>query len=180
VSLNKIASRYAVAFANFIEKESGNIQQRVVQEFATIAEIINQPSLSKVFANPLLADVEKLQLISEGMASMPVASQTASCLRVLAEGRRFNALPLVAEKLAQAIYASKNSSTAVVTSAKPITEETLALIRQGMESLLKCHLEVVSKLDPTIIGGFVVRVGNKLVDMSISTRVRQITHHVVE
>lgn len=165
-----------------VEKELVTWQQTLKSDLK-LRDIVVSPIINrKVLSTALKDTCEKLRL----------SSATSNLLQVLADNGRMKKLDAVINHFKTIMAAHRGDVVCEVTTAKPLDdsqrkqlEGALKVIMQFLVGLLKCidfspqaflksneKLQLTSKVDPSIIGGLIVSVGDKYVDMSIASKVK--------
>lgn len=96
-------------------------------------------------------------------------------LKLLADRGRIGYLDAVLERLLE-LYREQNSiALATLTSAEPLSEEQQASLTEKVKQVAGTeHVEIDLQVDPALIGGFVLRVGSKVIDASLAGQVRRL------
>lgn len=95
---------------------------------------------------------------------------TANFLGVLAQNRRLAALPAIVRDFAKLTAAQRGEITAEVTSAHPLDKEQQKALKAKLRAGLGADAALILSVDPEILGGLVVRVGSRMVDSSLRTK----------
>ena len=96
-------------------------------------------------------------------------------LKLLADRQRINVLNSVLERLLELYREQRNIALATVTSATPLSEKQQSQMLKTVQTVAGTdNLELDLKVDPNIIGGFIVNVGSKVIDASLSGQVRRL------
>ncbi len=174
------AGRYARALFDVVTKESD--PQRAERELADMVAIVDGSSqLAQVFANPTISIVLKRAvmeqlLVRAGELSPPVRR----LLLLLAERNR---LPLLGALLAA--YRTRLMDhlkivRAEITTAVPLPEERLRAIQQGLTDATGQQVTVSMRVDPSLVGGVVARVGSTVYDGSIVRHMDRMRERMLE
>ncbi|KAF6000954.1 atp synthase [Cyanidiococcus yangmingshanensis] len=112
-------------------------------------------------------------------------SYVRNLLQVLADNRRLNYATQVLGTFQSVISAQQGSTQAIVTSATPLSEWQLALLRQRLQhrffpDMSDVRIEIVTQLDKDLIGGFTVQFEDKFLDLSLRTEVRRIRDELTQ
>ena len=99
---------------------------------------------------------------------------TKGLIDVLIENKRLNLLPLVAKEYIVIYDFMKGIEVAHVTTAVPLTEELEKAILKRVHESVDTKVSIVNVVDPSIIGGFVLRVGDKEYDSSVAYRLEDL------
>jgi len=96
-------------------------------------------------------------------------------LKLLADRQRIGVLDAVLERLIELYREQRNIALATVTSASELSEEQQAALQKKVQAVAETDkLEINLKIDPDLIGGFVVNVGSKVIDASLAGQVRRL------
>ncbi len=171
--LNTITTPYAEAFLQVAE----NCKEvdKVVSQAKSILEIWeSSPELSQAMASPVLEIESKKEAIDK-LFSKKITPSFLNFLKLLADRQRIGFLDAVLERLLELYREQRNIALATVTSATELDEDHQKAILQKVQSIAGTdNLELNLKVDPDLIGGFVVNVGSKVIDASLSGQVRRL------
>ncbi|KAF4970920.1 hypothetical protein FSARC_2116 [Fusarium sarcochroum] len=134
------------------------------------------PKLVAVLHAPTLAEADKAAIVQELEKQINAKDETVkNFLATLAENNRLGLLPGVVEKFSSIISAARGEVEVTVTSAQALDRRTLnrletavsksAYIGQGQK------LKVTNEVNPEIVGGLVVEIGDRTIDLSVSARI---------
>jgi F-type H+-transporting ATPase subunit delta len=165
-----VARRYALAYFD-LAQEAGAIDAWG-RELARVAEEIADPEVAQALANPRLRGDQRARLTEALLrGTMP---QTANLVRLLLEHGRIAALPLLVAHYRRLADRASGVVRAEVTTAIPVDETQAAQIRRTLSERLGGAVETTVRQDPGILGGLVVRIGDRVVDASVRTRLQQL------
>jgi F-type H+-transporting ATPase subunit delta len=99
--------------------------------------------------------------------------------RLLAQRGRFETLSAIAAEYTRLLNRRRGIVEAVVTSAQPLSAEEGAALRARVEAMTGTAVNLRSEVDPTLIGGLTVRVGDQLLDASVRGRLERLRHQLV-
>lgn len=108
-----------------------------------------------------------------------VGRQITNLVGLLVERRRVALLPKVADAFRRLIYARRNIVEAEVASAAPLTEAERAALRERLARLVGRRVELRERLDPGLLGGLVVRIGDRLYDASVRGRLERLRNRLI-
>jgi F-type H+-transporting ATPase subunit delta len=137
-----------------------------------VAAIAANPQL-KAFADNPKATVEQVLGVIAGVAGSPLPAAATNFLTTVLENGRFAALPEIAKQFRTLANAKSGSSDAVVQSAFPISDAELAQLSTTLEKRFGRKLKPTVELDPGLIGGIRVVVGDEVLDTSVKARLEQ-------
>ncbi|KAM3182344.1 hypothetical protein ACTXT7_012572 [Hymenolepis weldensis] len=124
--------------------------------------------------DPTIKRHVKVQAFSEVLKKLGLSTQVSSMLQILAENGRLNMLPKVLDTFEQIMVSHRGEVSCVVTTAKPLDRATEKELSAALEKFLKPgqKLNLSLNVDPELIGGMIVSIGDKYVDMSILKKLR--------
>lgn len=160
-----IVNRYATALFEIAFDKGAMIQFE--EEAKMIKKVLDEEvDYIKILSHPSVIEAEKIELIEKAFAGQ-VSDEFIGLMALIIKKSRTEYLTSVLE---QFIHMAKEASgvlTAAVTSAVPLTNQQLAQIQSNIEQSTGKTIEMDTTVDPSIIGGLIVRVGDKVVDGSI-------------
>ena len=104
----------------------------------------------------------------------------ANFLKVVTANRRLFAARDLIRGYRQLVARHKGEVTAEVTLAEKPNEAHLAAIKDALKAVTKKDVQVDVKVDPSIIGGLIVKLGSRMVDSSLRTKLNSIKHAMKE
>lgn len=167
------ARRYASAAFN-VASETGEYDAwlNALLEFV---RVLRMPSARTIFMSPAVPTSEKIAAIDQ---LLPNASPVVrNFLHILAERDRLDEVPGITEALRDLINQQRGIVTAEVTTAIPLDRDMEQLVARRLAAHLGREPDKVtihSRVDPTIIGGVVARVGDRLIDDSVRGRLERL------
>lgn len=172
------AKRYAQAvFA--IARERDELE-RWREDLSRIAEVFSNESIAPVFESPQIALTEKMAVLKTLLEALegvqPLALNLANLL--VAKGR-VNIAGELAEEYEILLDAYKGVARAEVITAIPLEEEAQRRIAHYLSQLLGKEIKLVPRVDPTVVGGLVARVGDKVIDGSTLTRLQDLRRGLI-
>ncbi|KAK9488235.1 OSCP/delta subunit of ATPase [Lipomyces starkeyi] len=133
--------------------------------------------VSGILSNPALSASDK-KIVVETLSKSVSVPTVANLLAVLAENNRLGLLSEVIEKFNTLMSAYKGEVEATITSAAPLDSKILSRIESAIS---KSHfvgagkkLKVSNKVNPDILGGLIVEVGDRTVDLSVSSKISRL------
>lgn len=171
--LNTITTPYAEAFLQIVESKKE--LEKTISQSKSILELWKEsPELSEAMGSPVL-EVDSKKLVIEKIFSKQVTPSFLNFLKLLADRQRIGLLDSILERLLEIYREQRNIALATVTSATELNEEQQEELLKSVQSVAgTSNLELNLKVDPDLIGGFVVSVGSKVIDASLSGQVRRL------
>lgn len=137
-----------------------------------LAAIAAQPPLLAFAADPKVTPEQVFELIS-GVMKTPLPEIGRNFLRTVIENDRLAALPAVARQVRALVNAQRGVADATVESAFPIEPEALVELQSVLEKRFGRPLRLQVQLNPALIGGVRVVVGDEVLDTSVKARLEQ-------
>lgn len=161
-----VASRYAKSLMD-LATEKGQLEA-VYADVLQIQAVCKSSHEFVLFLNSPIIKVDKKISTMKSVFDGKFNAITSGFLTIVTAKRRESIIPEMAESFIEQYKAQKNIITAVVTSAKGLDATTKQQALDLIKNQLKGEVELVEKTNPDIIGGFILKVGDKQVDRSVS------------
>jgi F-type H+-transporting ATPase subunit delta len=161
-----ISKRYAKALFD-LAIETNKIDELESQS-RVIREILeSEKEFMQILQHPQISKEEKIQLIKDTFSSKVSDELLGLLILVVQKGRQEYLLEILNTFLDE-VKEHKGIVTAVVVSAVPLKNEQLEKIKLNLTSSVKKQIQIETQVDPSIIGGLKIRVGDRVLDASIS------------
>ena len=171
--LNSVTTPYAEAFLQ-VANESQQTEEIVSQTKEILQLVGDSPELEKTLSSPILEKELKKKILIQ-LFSDKINNSLLNLLKLLADRQRIGILVPILERFLEIYRENSNIALATVTSAVELSDEQKDLITQKISSIAGTEkLELVTKTDPALIGGFVASVGSKVIDASIASQIRKL------
>jgi len=169
---SKVAVRYAKAFYESCAEQNKLEEGR--NDIQLIAKAIKEiPDFRMLLDNPIAKPAKKT-IALKSILSGKVSELTINFISLIVTNRRETELDSIARNFLHRYKAENNIGEVILTSAKEMQAETISKITGIVESSLNIKAEVETKTDPSLIGGFVLRVEDIQFDSSIATKLKNI------
>jgi len=178
--MSTLAKRYANAIFELMNNEVDKAKEIIAKEFLEISDLYkNNNELKKVLNNPTLKIEFKKEILNEILKKMNFKSLTVKSLNFILESNRFSYITEIADEILKLVNNSLNRVTATIILArelkKGILSDPLSGVKKEIESSLKGKKVIYEvKIDPSIIGGIIVKIGDKLYDFSVKNSLESI------
>jgi F-type H+-transporting ATPase subunit delta len=161
----RIASRYAKSLIE-LAQEKGVLEQ-VNEDMNMFAKTLDQSrDLQLLMRNPIVKSDKKLAIIN-ALFKGKVNDMTLAFFKIVAQKGRESVLVFIAPEFTKQYNVYKGITTASVTTAVPLTEELRNELGQRLVAQTGQKVELEEKIDPSLIGGFLLRVGDQQIDSSV-------------
>lgn len=172
------AARYARALFD-VALEQADIAQVDRDLASAVATITENPELGQVLTNPRVPEGARSQIVAEIAAKLGLTPPVAKLLTLIGERNRLDLLPEVAAVFRELLLAHQNIVEATVTSALPLSPETVSAVQAGLSEATGKRVEMKVSVDPSLLGGVVARVGSTVYDGSVRTQLKKMRDRLV-
>jgi F-type H+-transporting ATPase subunit delta len=168
IAADRVAKIYAQAIVD--AADAAGHRREVLAELAGLAREVlpTVPEAAVVFSSPKVSGEEKDRIIDR-LAAGRLQATTANALHVLARHGRLGLLAAIVDAAERLAEERDGKRQAVFTTAVPIDAAEQARIVEATEKALAATLVPTFVVDPAIVGGLVVRVGDTIYDQSVAT-----------
>ncbi len=175
------AGRYARALFDVVRKEAGNLEQ-VETDLQQFVDLFAQhPTLASALSNPAIPPAKKQAiaraLIERAGSISPVLART---ILMLAERDRLMLLPHISRIFRDRVMDHQHVIRGEVTTAVDLAPEKLRTLEQGLQQATGRKVILEAKVDPSIIGGVVTRLGSTVYDGSVTTQLQKLKQSLIE
>lgn len=168
------ATRYARALLDVALKEQADLSL-VDAQLGALAILFQQhEELRKALLNPAVPVPRKRAAVEALVAKADVLPIVGRTFILLAERDRLVLVPDVADSFRQRLMDLRNVVRAEVTTAEPLTNERVKAIQDSLATATGRTVDISTKIDPSIIGGMVARVGGTVFDASVTSHLQRI------
>jgi F-type H+-transporting ATPase subunit delta len=170
---SNIAKRYARAFFEIAGEEKQ--YEKYYNELGRFSAVLREnKSLSEFLANPIFAQPDKKAVVESVLEKIRISPLTANFLKLLIDKRRIGILSDIEGCYRELMDSTLKKVRVTVKTAFPLSGNLSDRLQTGLERLTGRKVEMTVEEDPTLLGGIVVRVGDKLYDGSIRTQLNNI------
>lgn len=141
-------------------------------QLAALAAVAADPQLRQFADNPKVTPAQVFDVVA-GVAKLPLAAGVANLLRTVIDNGRLAALPEIAAQFHALANASSGVSDATVYSAFPIDDAQLKDVVASLEKRFGRKLAATVQVEPELIGGIRVVVGDEVLDTSVKARLER-------
>ena len=174
-----VAGRYATALfdlardANSIDTVKADLQRfnALVAESADLARLVRSPVFSAE---------EQLNALSTVLQRAGIGGLAAQFLKLVAKNRRLFAVQDMVRAFGDLVAQHRGETTAEITVAEAIRDDHVAALRNALKAVSGKDVDLKIKVDPAIIGGLVVKLGSRMIDSSLRTKLNSIKHAMKE
>ena len=173
MSSTKIARRYARALAEICEESANHgVIQKQLADFAGVWD--DSAELRSLMKNPVIETEKKRQVLDAVTSKAMVAPTTRRFLGVLLDRGRLDAIAAISEAFTVLMDEQDQRIRAEVRSAVPIEAADLTRIQSSLERITGKTVSLDTAVEPDLLGGVQVQIGNQVLDASIRSQLDSI------
>ena len=171
--LGALADRYATAlFELAIER---NQLDSIATEVSDLHRLLSESAdLTALVRSPILSRDEQGRAMSAVLERAGVSQLVRNFVGLMAQNRRLFLLDATIKAFGQKLAEHRGEVSAEVASASALKPEHLAAVKDALKEIVGRDVALETKVDPGLIGGLVVRVGSRMIDNSIRTKLQNL------
>ncbi len=174
-----IANRYATAVFE-LAKEGKKLKALETDIGALEGAMADSDDLRTLLSSPLYSREEQGTAIAAVAKKMKLSPTTTNTLALLASKRRLFVLPQLAAALRTLLAEERGEVVAEVTSAKALTKAQADKLAKTLKAQIGKAVTINATVDESIIGGLIVKVGSKMIDTSIKSKLNALQNTMKE
>ena len=172
-SRNLIAERYASALYDL------SLERKCVDKVLSDLQILNEyidknKDFKLLIMSPLITSNDKLLIIEKLLFRHSANTLTLTFLKVISNNKRFASLSFIISKFININAERRREVLASITTADELSDKQKNEIKNQLRSLLGEKLSVNYKVDKKIIGGLIVKIGSKMIDSSLASKINKL------
>ena len=168
-----LAARYAAALFDLAEEAKA--LDSVADDLRQLRTMIaGSPDLLRLLRSPVLSRSEQSRALAAVLNQAGSGDLTKRFVGLVAENRRLFALSDMIEAFLADLARRRGEVTASVTSAAPLSEEQQAHLGEALRRALGGKVSIDLKTDRSLIGGLLIKVGSRLVDSSLKSKLQRL------
>jgi len=174
-----MAGRYATALFDLARETNAidAVQSDLDRFDALVAE---SADLSRLVRSPVFSADEQLRALSAVLDRVSIGGIAANFFKLVTTNRRLFAVRDMIKAFRALVSQYKGEATAEVTVAERLKDEHIQALRAALNAVSGKNVDLNIKVDPAIIGGLVVKLGSRMVDSSLRTKLNAIKHAMKE
>ncbi len=177
--ISGMAGRYATALFDLARE--ANAIDAVKADLERFDGLVAQsPDLARLVRSPVFSAREQLQALSAVLDRAEIGGLAAKFLKLVAANRRLFAVRDMVKGFRELVADFKGEATAEVTVAETLKDDHVAALRDALKAVSGKDVDLNIKIDPAILGGLVVKLGSRMVDTSLRTKLNAIRHAMKE
>ena len=168
-----IAERYAAAVYDLADE--ARVLDETAADLKSLQALFSESAdLQTLIRSPLIDADAKAAAIAEVLKQAGASDLTRRFVAVVARNNRLFVLPATIEAFLTELAERRGEVTAEVTSAQPLKQSQLESVTNALRTALGGKVTVDAKIDSSLIGGLVVRVGSRMIDASLKSKLQRL------
>jgi F-type H+-transporting ATPase subunit delta len=168
-----MAGRYATALFELAVEEKA--LDKVMADLLAFAELQEKnKDLARLVRSPLFTADEQVKALKSILDSSKIKGIAANFLLMVAQNRRLFAIGPMTKMFRMMVAHHKGESQAEVTVAKPLADKHVKALQAALKTATKRDVQLDIRVDPAILGGLKVKLGSRMIDASLKTKLNAI------
>jgi F-type H+-transporting ATPase subunit delta len=173
--LSGLPSRYATALFELAD-EAKALDATADDLRAIRAMLADSADLRRLLSNPLMGREDQTRAVGAVLEAAGSGDLVRRFAAVLAANRRLFALGPIADAFLAELARRRGEVTAEVTTAHALSEDQKAALLDRLRRMVGAKVQMEAAVDPALLGGMVVKVGSRMVDSSLRTKLGKLQH----
>ena len=172
-TVSGVPGRYASALFDLATEEKST--EQVGQQLQLFSSAINQSGdLKRLVRSPVFSAGDQVAAMGSVAAMLGITGATLNFLKLAARNRRLAALPAMIRAYMTLLAASKGEIAGEVISADPLSAQQLNDLKAALKSSIGRDVLLSTRVDASLLGGLVVKVGSRMMDNSLKTKLQNL------
>jgi len=170
------ARRYAEAVFQIASTDDGH--DRWANDLRFAAQVVSDEGMARIVNSPAVPLSQRADVLARALGSR-ISPAAVNLVKLLDQRGRLALLPAIATEFDRLVDRMRNVAPATVTSAAPLSDADAAAVRARIEAMTGGSVRLTTAVDPDLIGGLTVRVGDRLIDASVRGRLERLRDQLV-
>lgn len=170
-SVDGVAGRYASALFE-LAKESSNIEG-IESDLVNFQSLLDESSdLVRLVRSPVIAADDQEKAMAAILDKAGIGGLTANFLKLVTANRRLFVIQDMIKVYRSLAAKARGEITAEVTSAFALSDQQISALKETLKASVGKDVTLQSRVDPSILGGLIVKVGSRMIDSSLKTKLQ--------
>ena len=168
-----MAGRYAAALFEIAKDDKQFAQvERDVKAFQGMLD--RSEDLRRLVRSPVISAEDQATALTALLQKAEISGLTANFLRVIARNRRLFAVADMLKNFRALLARERGEVNADVASAHPLSTEQMNALKDTLKAQVGKDVQINTRVDPNLLGGLVVKVGSRMIDSSLRTKLNNL------
>ncbi|MEB3214546.1 MAG: F0F1 ATP synthase subunit delta, partial [Leptolyngbyaceae bacterium] len=168
-----LAQRYATALFELADEHKALDQ--TAKDLALLKQLLAESAdLRRLVGSPMISRGDQARAIEAVLSSAGIGGLVRQFTGLVAQNRRLFALPGMIEGFLAELARRRGEQTAQVIAARPLDPAQLAQVTDVLKTAMGAKVSVDVRIDPALIGGMIVKVGSRMIDASVRTKLTKL------
>lgn len=164
-----VAGRYATALFDLAQEQ--NTVSEVESDLAKFQQLYDESAdLVRLVKSPVIAADDQARALVTVLEKVGVSPLTLNFFKLAARNRRLFAVPDMVRVFRALAAKARGEVTAEVASAHPLTDAQAEALKETLRASVGKTVTLATKVDPSLLGGLIVKLGSRMVDSSLKTK----------
>ena len=173
------ATRYASALFDLANDEKAI--EGTEADISRLETLLDESAdLMRLVKSPVFGSEDQVRAMDAVLKKAKIGGLVANFVRLAATNRRLFALPDMLRTFHALAAADRGEATADVVSAAPLSDANLGALKKALAASTGKDVKINPTVDPSLIGGLIVKVGSRMIDTSLRTKLNHLNHSMKE
>jgi F-type H+-transporting ATPase subunit delta len=178
-TVSGVAGRYATAlFELGLEEKALEAIEGDLNRFAEALDAVED--LQRLVQSPMFSAEEQGQALGAVLDELKIEGLTKNFLLLVSNNRRLFAAPNMIRAFRALLADHRGEMSATVTAASTLTESQITALKQALTAATGKDVMLDQRVDPSLIGGLMVKVGSRMIDTSLRSKLNSLRHAMKE
>ena len=168
-----LGERYATALYELADEQK--LLDAVADDLRALRRMIGESAdLKRLIRSPVLSRAEQGHAVTALAQQAQFQTLVRNILGLMAKNRRLFVLPEMIESFLATLAARRGEVTAEVVSARPLSEAQRQALDEHLRRAVGGKVAIETRVDPSLLGGLIVKLGSRMVDASLSSKLQRL------
>jgi F-type H+-transporting ATPase subunit delta len=178
-NLAGVAGRYASALYDLAAEQNAVVS--VEQDLIGLQKLIDEnPDLKRLVLSPVFSADEQTRAVGAVLEKAGIGPLTLNFIKVVARNRRLFSAPDMIKAYRSIAAKARGEVSAEVSSAYPLSAEQFQALRDTLRGSVGKDVALATRVDPGLLGGLVVKIGSRMIDSSLRTKLTSLKTRMKE
>lgn len=168
-----MAGRYASALFD-LAKEASQVKEVEAELTKFLGLLEESEDLRRMVRSPVISSDEQARAMNAIMTKAGIGGLAANFLKLLTSNRRLFAVADMIRGFRSLAAKDRGEATAEVASAVALTDAQVEALKASLKASIGKDVTLATRVDPSLLGGLVVKVGSKMIDSSLKTKLQNL------